>query len=362
MALVPHVDYGGLVSVPTPFACNQAEVWNFFVKADGKKLDALCDRVFNNPSGGAVEYVALGDYVMLSWGVVESAESLLDEPAPPETPWNRRGGVKEPQVFVYMPLAKVEREGSKRVAKRFAWFMPYIWVDNAMSLATGRETLGYPKTFGKFGFPQAGQPRRWSVEAFGLNYGPGHKAAYHPIMEVTETGGFTDTIDQSIDNVLDLARAFADRLFGTRDPGEVRPGIDFYLDSFRNTLKGHMYQVFFKQIRSAEAGLGAALQQVVEARYDIKEVHGFPHPHPDEFQFTVRQIDSHPVIEDLGLYDQEVAAAVHARLDFEITNSRVLWDSASGSLAPPSNGHHGPLDWLRDLIRGRGRQRQPARV
>ena len=35
MALVPHVDYGGLVSVQTPFACNHAEVWNFFVKADG---------------------------------------------------------------------------------------------------------------------------------------------------------------------------------------------------------------------------------------------------------------------------------------------------------------------------------------
>ena len=360
MALVSHVDYGGLVSVPTPFACRKAEVWNFFVKADGDKLDALCKRVFHDPSGGAVEYVALGDYVLLSWGVVESAESLWPEPVPPDVPWNRRGGVTEPQVFVYVPLAAVKRNGSRREATKFAWFMPYIWVDNAMSLATGRETLGYPKTFGRFGFPQAGQPRKWTIDAFGLNYGPGQKAGYHTIMEVTQTGGFTDTLDQSIDNVLDLARVMADRLFGTRDPGEVRLGLNFHLDNFRNTLQGHMYQVFFKQIRSAQAGLGAALQQVVEARYDIKEVHGFPHPHPSEFMFTVRQIDSHPVIDDLGLYDQEVAAAVHARLDFEITNSKVLWDAGSGAApTPPSNGH-GPLDWLFDLFRGRRHAGTPA--
>ena len=44
MALAPHVDYGGLVSVPGPFACRQAEVWTFVVKADGGKLDALCKR------------------------------------------------------------------------------------------------------------------------------------------------------------------------------------------------------------------------------------------------------------------------------------------------------------------------------
>jgi acetoacetate decarboxylase len=328
MALVPHVDYGGLVSVPTPFLCRNADVWNFFVKADGDKLDALCKRVFYDPSGGAVEYVALGDHVMLAWGVVDSAESLWPEPTPPAgVPWNQRGGVQEPQVCVWVPAAQVKREGTKRVATKFAWFMPYIWVDNAMSLATGRETLGYPKTFGRFGFPEPGQPREWTLEAFGLDYAPQNKACYHPIMEVKQTGGFTDTIDQGIDNVIDLARALADQVFGTRDPGEVRPGISFYLDSFKNTLQGRMYQVFLKQIRSAEAGLGAALQQVVEARYDITDVHGFPHPAPAEFEFTVRQIDSHPVIHDLGLYDQEVVAAINVQMNFEVTNGTVLWDS-----------------------------------
>ena len=250
-------------------------------------------------------------------------------------------GSGEPQVFFWVPCVEVKRHGSRKVAEKLVWFMPYIWVDNAMSLATGRETYGYPKTFGRLGFPQANQPRKWTLEAFGLNYGPGNKAQYHPIMEVTQTGGFTDTIDQSIDNVLDLAREFADQIFGTRDPGEVRAGIDFHVENIKNAFEGHMYQVFLKQIRSAEPGLGAALQQVVQGRYDITEVHGFPHPHPSEFKFTVREIDSHPVIADLGLRDQEVAAAMHSRFEFEVTNGTVLWDSGAGSLAPPSNGHGG---------------------
>jgi hypothetical protein len=360
MALVPHVDYGGLVSVPPPFACRQAEVWTFVVKADGGKLDALCKRVFTDPSGGAVEYVAFGDYVLVNWGVVESAESLCTEPQPPGLPWNQRGGVREPQVFFWVPCVEVKRHGSRKVAEKLVWFMPYIWVDNAMSLATGRETYGYPKTFGQLGFPQANQPRKWTLEAFGLNYGPANKAKYHPIMEVTQTGGLSDTLDQSIDNVLDLAREFADQVFGTRDPGEVRPGIDFYVENIKNAFRGHMYQVFLKQIRSAEPGLGAALQQVVQARYDITEVHGFPHPHPSEFKFTVREIDSHPVITDLGLVDQEVAAAMHSRFDFEVTNGQVLWDSAAGSLAPPSNGHGGIGGLLERIFGRRRREREPV--
>jgi hypothetical protein len=109
-----------------------------------------------------------------------------------------------------------------------------------------------------------------------------------------------------------------------------------------------MYQVFLKQIRSAEDGLGAALQQVVEGHYKITDFKGLPYPRLSEFELEVLKLQSHPLFEDLGLKNQKVKAAYHVEMDFEVRGGTVLWDAA-GNVTPPHNGHHGIgrlIDWI----------------
>ena len=303
MSLPKYVDYGGIVCCPTPFGCANTNLDGFFVEADGDKLDALCKRVFADTTNGGVEYAALGHYVMLAWGDTDASSLWPGSEKQGDVPWNERGGVREPQVCVWVPVAEVKRDGGKPKAHKFAWFLPYIWVDNAMSLATGRETLGYPKTFGRIEFPAGGGTREWTLDYFGLNYAPASRADFHPLLKVTQSGGFSQTFDEQFDTLLDLGRHIAHTLFGTADPAEVRPDIDFLGSVFEMLVKKQMYQVFLKQIRSAEDGLGAALQQVVEAYYKITNIKGLPYPHLSEFELTVLPLDSHPLFDDLGLVD-----------------------------------------------------------
>jgi acetoacetate decarboxylase len=357
MTLPAYVDYGGLVCCPTPFSCRRTTLDGFFVKADGKKLDALCKRVFSEPTNGAVEYVALGDFVMLAWGITDASSLTTGSERPGGTPWNERGAVHEPQVCVWVPAAAVKRNGNKLRAHKFVWFLPYIWVDNAMSLATGRETLGYPKTFGRFTFPSGGDPRSWTVDAFGLNYSPTSMAAYHPLLQIKQTGGFGETINDGFDNLRDLGLHIAHRLFGTTQPGEVRPDVDFIKSIFGDFGHKRMPQVFFKQFRSAEDGLGACLQQVVEAHYQITKIKGFPYPHLQEFGLEVHQLDSHPLFEDLGLANQQVRAAYHIEMDFEVRGGKVLWQRCGENAAIGNGvgGLIGRIPWF-----GRRRTPQPA--
>ena len=92
-------------------------------------------------------------------------------------------------------------------------------------------------------------------------------------------------------------------------------------------LHDRLPNVFLKQFRSVEDGLSASLQQVVEADYEITRLSAKPVLF--EHHLTVHPLDSHPVIEDLGLESQTLNIAYEVEMDFNVGGGRVLWDSAS---------------------------------
>ena len=67
-----HVDYGPLICCPPAFQSADVDLTCFWAEADRDKLDYLCKRVLSDPTGGALDYVALGRYVMLGWGQLDA--------------------------------------------------------------------------------------------------------------------------------------------------------------------------------------------------------------------------------------------------------------------------------------------------
>ena len=99
---------------------------------------ALCDKVFATPSNGRVVVRPLGSHVMLSFGAVEKIKPQLE-------PWCRMGFAREEQAAIWVPVVALRGDG---MLPSLGWFVPYMWVDNPLSLAGGREIYGFNKNQG----------------------------------------------------------------------------------------------------------------------------------------------------------------------------------------------------------------------
>jgi hypothetical protein len=310
-----YVDYGSLMTPPAPFHSFNTKLWGFWAQGDEDRIKQLCDKVFRAPTGGAVRARPLSHYVMLTWGNIERVVSATP-------PYDQRGGVHEPQVAVWIPVALHDPTSSH---DRFAMCIPFIWLDNPMSLADGRELFGYPKSWGWPKFPADGDsPKRWKLDAFGLNYHPDDLAGRHHLLEVVQGDSPVDGVEAELDSLFDVARHAAGQLF---DGGDILANLGLAESVAYDLVHDRLPNVFLKQFRSVEDGLSASLQQVVEADYEITRLSARPVLY--EHHLTVHPLDSHPVIKELGLEDQTVTVAYEVEMDFNVGGGRVLWDSAS---------------------------------
>jgi hypothetical protein len=302
---------------PAPFDSLGARVTGFVARADGEKLDALCRKVFTEPSGGQVDVCAVGDHVMLTWGTIERVVSM-------DAAFRDVGAVREPQVCIWVPVVRVTRdEGGAAVAQRFAVFLPYIWVDNAMSLATGRELFGYPKAWGWITVPDGDGPRAWGCDAFGLDFGGGEVAGRRPLLQITEGDAHDDGEDGPLEDFFDFAQDVARRLFDRHDD-EVRLSFRLARDLWGD-LRAHAFpHLFLKQVHDVCDGDAAALQQITEARYTVRNAHA--RPLLREFDLTVHPLDSHPVITELGLTSQTLRLGYELSMDFVVGGGTVVHD------------------------------------
>lgn len=316
MTLPRFVDYSGLICLPPAFDSVDTSLWGFWAEADGAKLYALCRRLFAEPSGGEIDYRPLGSHVMLSWGRIGSVNSMTP-------PFDKMGAVEEDQVAVWIPVAQVTRAGDELEAQRFAMFVAFIWLDNPMSLATGREVFGYPKSWGWPTFP-TGDPDRFTLDAFGLNYGEDSRAARHPLIEIVRGAPLRDVEPVELDSLHAAARHAHRRLHGDH----VDFGFRFVAGLLKDLIQHRMQTVFLKQIRAIEDGTAAALQQIAEAHYTVKRFRAAPLLY--SYEMTIHPLDSQPLADELGLSSGPVHLAYECEIDFLVGGGRVVWDADRG--------------------------------
>jgi hypothetical protein len=316
--LPDYVEFGGLASAPGPLQCNDTELYVFGLQADHAKLDALCQRVFNTPTNGEVDYRPLGDNVIVTFGVVGSI-------VPEYEPWHSMGSVKEPQVGFWIPVARVKHEGDRLVGQDFGMFCAMMMLDNPISLLSGREDYGYPKTMGWSVMPDdpGHSTDPFTLDVFGMNFAPDEHPERRRLMDLTPTGDPSET-ELVLDDIRAVARWFKALLFD-------RPGVDlglhFALEFGRALRDSAVNQVFLKQIRATADGRRADLQQVVVAPAVTKNIKVSQLDH--DYQLKIQHLDSHPLQEELGIVpDQTVTLAMKMTFDMLITAGSVRWAAA----------------------------------
>jgi hypothetical protein len=295
------VEYGGRATAPAPFESLDGTFRGLVVRGDRERIAALCDRVYNGPAGGAATYRPLSDYILMlvgSFGRVISA-------TPPFDTW---GSVRETTASFWVPLL-AHHDGGDRSSRGLVVAVPYIFVDNPMSYAGGREDYGYPKSMAQFQPDDASGPSV-SVKTFGGNFHPGNRAGWKPVLDV----GLGDN------GVPGKPRA---RLTPASAWGQLAPNVGGLRELkeipevVRSLLRGasthQVTQLFLKQFRDATEGTMACYQTVLEAPITVTRSNW--RPSLQKWHVTIHPLDSHPITEELGIASQTTRLTYELSMD-----------------------------------------------
>ncbi|MGH2847914.1 MAG: NAD(P)-binding protein [Thermoleophilaceae bacterium] len=308
--LPAYVEFGGRATAPTPFSCMGGNLRALVLEGDPERMDALVERMFNAPAGGALDYRALGSRVLLMVGSFERVTSLT-------APYDRWGAVRETQASFFVPVVAGRDLGDVFLAERVLMAVPYILVDNPMSYLGGRETYGYAKTMGRF-TPASGLGERVLVHAFGGDFGRDRGADWHEFVEVAAgpaRGGAGREAEVSGPIGL-LRKVVGDLPAREREEEIVLAGVRLPASLLADVAGRRVGQVFLKQFRDAADGTRACYQSVVEAPVRVRRVRA--RPSAREWAVRIHPLDSHPIDQELGLADQRALLAFDVEIDFDV--------------------------------------------
>src|SRR5262249_39640273 len=255
-----YVEWGGEQVFPQPLQLQEVSFYSFMLDADFRSLRAVCDKYLNGPAGGRVEYHPLVPRVLLAFASIGRASCA-------EPPDSQKGWMSEVDVAFWVPVVAGRRAGPLFFAERVAWFLPYVFVNNAWASATGREIYGFPKEIGAFEIPaSSGHPARLRADTLVLDrYHPTTQAAVRPIVEVVRTDHqLVGTLAKTWADLEEAFKDFIHMFFG--DAGKIRlPGLGLVLELFRFLTHERVPMVFLKQFRDVADGRRSAYQAIVEA-------------------------------------------------------------------------------------------------
>ena len=274
----------------------------FGLSAKIDALRALCDRYLNTPSGGKLAYRPVG-VVLLAFSHVERLSSETD----PD-----RGGFTYKDIAFWVPVLG-------GVTHPVCLFPAFIFVDDAATMATGRELFGLPKQLGRFQMPihldqlSGGRPPQFRAEVSGTLQ-PGGMNDWRTLVTLEYRASREETTGERIRHALHRLLL----------PEALQRGFDF--PAWLSTLST-VPSVGLKQFRDATEPGKACYQAVIEAPLRVQRLMQKPRFFHDAFTLRLEDVASHPVADVLGLStgEQSVALAVYFGATMRMDVGQVVW-------------------------------------
>jgi hypothetical protein len=290
-ALPAYLDGGSAFPVfRGPYLQKNAQLSALLFPADLSALTALCDQTLNAIPNSPFTYQPLISNVLVV--CANMLVSSLDE---------RDSGVgliPESEIGFWLLTVASRRTATGLVPDHLAWFIPYLFVDEANSIATGREVYGFNKQAGAFA--QTSQALTLSVTGF-RRFGPDTVAQTEPLLEVTLP---LDKSAQSQWNDWETAK--------TALVGSIRSGAGSGPDNGIVEFASHaalqnIPLAFIKQLRHAADPQKAAYQAVLETPMQIQSFHGGGF-FAGRGEMKIQPLESHPLAQKLGLKENQASA------------------------------------------------------
>jgi hypothetical protein len=316
-----YIEHGGTQVFRQPLALNGVTLHGFVLDAEADALQALCTKMLNGPAGGRARYLPLLPKVLLVFAAMDAASST----DPVHRNW---GYVPEIDVSFFVPVAVLEPDGDGWEVVDLAWYLPYVFVDNSLAVATGREIYGFQKELGTFTIPSTETGHgAYTASTLVLDpFKPQTRATERQVLQVRRNDSGAVGLEKEWDDVTD---AIGELFGGISAVGEMvdqldGTGVDLLdltLNLFSYVKSTSVPMVFLKQFRDATDPTRACYQRVVTARADVDPT-SVRHAGPlwGDYTLTLADFASHPIASDLGLKvgDNHIDHAFRLEYSFEM--------------------------------------------
>ena len=298
------IERGGEQVSRGPFSQDATYLRAFVVRGDRRRLAAYCERTFEAPSGGLVRCRPISDAVVLTFAEINRLRSLDPE-------HGDRGWTSEADVVLWVPVVVDYPAGEGR-ARRLAWTIPYIFVDKACAVITGREAYGFPKAPGRFEIPTdpaSGDPYRVYTPVL-QRFSRESELVERPILELRRRGPGEETAPSlTVREALTLA-------LGEAPLTALSAG----LGALPELLRDGAPLLFLRQLRDVADPSRAIFQEILLAPARTTALRSLA-PIAGDFELELFDADSQPIARELGI---DPVAPVHAalRIDLDFTMER----------------------------------------
>lgn len=280
--------------VPPPYELRCEGLFVFILRADRRRLQAVCDNELNLGSAG---YRPYGDFVVLYGATLANLVA---------------GTVgRTHEAGIWLPVLD-HRDSGVRI------YSPYIWVDSSTSTITGRSVYGYAKQTGDVSVP--------SKECIGA-------------LTVTADALVATATDKSLQRKMLLTASCEPQI--PQSPLGLKPWADLVAFLARNVkpdardlvdVLGGMKSLFLKQLPDV-SGPGAAYQALVEAEIALNPGSVGGYPLGGRWQVKIPTYHEPRLVDRLGLSATTTFEAGMLRTSV-VTPIAQIWMQFAGTLKP----------------------------
>jgi hypothetical protein len=255
---------------PPPFEQANTCLMAWVVPSPKQKQKAILDAQLNACSGGSpYEYRPLLSNALMVLANIEKVTSL--DPSSAQLGW-----IPEVDVCTWILCGAYKLVDGQRKLDHLAWYLPYIWVNNADTMANGREVFGYPKALCWAKVPTTAKDTGpfWA-DALVIPEGVGPQEVVRKrILELAPAPTSKDAPAPLLFDASQKVEAFREIAKRLHTAGEADCDLNFFFQTFLELIGGHVPMVFLKQFRSASSSTDACYQAIVEANATINGFQG----------------------------------------------------------------------------------------
>ena len=173
-----------------PYLQKDAHCAAFLFNADAERLTTLCDKTLNVSQTFRYRYIPFTSSVMLVF-----ADMLVSSRDERDT---QIGLIPETEVSFWVLTVAMQKTRGGYIPHHLAWFLPYLLVDEANAIATGREVFGFNKLAAQFQKPGQIQKPEFTADVLGFKqFGTDSIACILGVTELFEKDKWNMIVDET---------------------------------------------------------------------------------------------------------------------------------------------------------------------